>query len=130
MDLRIIKVTLTTVTLLLAASLSFAYEENAKQPAEGKPAKSAKKSANSKKVSNVSLVDINSASKEALKKLPGITDAYADKIIAGRPYPTKARIQTANILPAEVYAGISQKIIAKQPFKDSSQNAAIYSKKK
>ena len=129
MNRRCINVALAAVALLLTASISFALEEDAKQPLNNKPAKSAKRSAATKTKSTIKLVDVNSASKEALKKLPGISDAYADKIIAGRPYPTKARILTANILPAEVYAGISKKIIAKQPFKDSAKNADIYSKK-
>ena len=129
MNRRSINVALTAVALLLTASIAFAVEEDATQPLNNKPAKSVKKSTAAKKTSTIMLVDVNSASKEALKKLPGITDTYADKIIAGRPYPTKVRIQTSNILPAEVYAGISKKIIAKQPFKDSAKNAAIYSKK-
>jgi len=33
-------------------------------------------------------IDINHASKAELKKLPGMTDAYADAIIAMRPYKT------------------------------------------
>ncbi|UCH16460.1 MAG: helix-hairpin-helix domain-containing protein, partial [Burkholderiales bacterium] len=35
------------------------------------------------------LIDVNSASRAELKTLPGIGDAEADKIIAGRPYLSK-----------------------------------------
>ena len=57
-------------------------------------------------------VDINSASKEELKKLPGITDAYADKIIAGRPYPTKAYLITRGIIPYAVYTPLKNRLLA------------------
>ena len=62
----------------------------------------------------VPLVDINSASKAQLKTLPGIGDAEADKIVAGRPYLSKADLVSAKVLPAGVYLSIKNRIIAKQ----------------
>lgn len=62
----------------------------------------------------VKLVDINSASKAELKALAGIDDALAGKIIAGRPYLSKAFLVTRNIIPTGIYGIIKQQIIAKQ----------------
>jgi DNA uptake protein ComE-like DNA-binding protein len=62
----------------------------------------------------VVLVDINSASREELKKLPGIGDAQADKIIAGRPYLSKAHLQTRNIVSPLVYQGLREQVVARQ----------------
>jgi competence protein ComEA len=59
-------------------------------------------------------VDINSASKEDLMKLPGIGDATADKIVAGRPYKTKAELVSKKIVTKAVYGKIRTLIIAKQ----------------
>lgn len=78
-----------------------------KAPAPGKNAV-AKKPAPSKPP-----VDINSASKAQLKTLPGISDAEADRIIAGRPYRSKADLATRKILPLGPYQAISKQIIAK-----------------
>ena len=60
--------------------------------------------------SKVKLVDINHASKTELQTLPGITPVLADKIIAGRPYNSKAFLVTHNIIPEALYHNISASI--------------------
>ena len=72
----------------------------------------------SKKIPYEKCVNLNSVSKEELKKLPGITDVYAAKIIAGRPYRSKAALVTNQVIPSTVYFAIKDKVTAgKSPSK-------------
>ena len=131
---RFITAALTAATLLLGASLTLAAEDKSATPAAGKastvvatPAK--KVSAGKRSAPALAKpVDINKASIKELKRLPGVTDDIAARMVAGRPYPSKADLVTRNIIDTGLYSGIRQSVVAKQPFKDGAKNAALYTR--
>ena len=135
----LLSIVLTTVVALIGASSSFAAQSQASAPAQaaskaaasptGAPSKNQVKT-KSQAAAKIKLIDINSAKKDELKALPGITDADAAKIVASRPYGSKAWLVSDNILTEEKYLAINKLVIAKQPYKDAAKNAALYKNKK
>ena len=103
-------IALISVALLFSASMSFAAETKAAAPEEPRKASATEKKAPAK----IKPVDINSAGKAELMKLQGIGDAEADRIIAGRPYLSKAHLVTRKVIPHGIYEQIKRQIIAIQ----------------
>lgn len=59
-------------------------------------------------------LDINSASEKELKELPGIGDAYAEKIIKNRPYKGQDELVQKKVVPQSTYDKIKDDIVAQQ----------------
>lgn len=64
--------------------------------------------------SKTTLIDLNSATAAELDALPGIGAARSAAIVKGRPYKGKDELVSKSILSESVYAGIKDKVIAKQ----------------
>lgn len=97
---------------MVATQAAASGKQGAKKSATAASA-SAKSAAKTSTASAASkLLDINSATEDQLKALPGVGDVYAKKIIAGRPYANKAQLKSRKILPAATYDKISGMIIA------------------
>jgi len=58
------------------------------------------------------LLDINTATPEQLKALPGMGDAYVQRILAGRPYTAKNQLVTRGVIPQAAYDAVKERIIA------------------
>jgi competence protein ComEA len=59
-------------------------------------------------------LDLNTATKEQLLSLPGVTAAKADRVIAGRPYNAPGELVTRRIMPKTEYDKIADQVTAKR----------------
>jgi len=55
-------------------------------------------------------LNLNSASKGALMSLPGVDDAAADRIIAGRPYASEHQLLDRHIVSRDEYNKIADSV--------------------
>jgi len=97
------------IALLIALTFAITTPVLA-QPKSDPATKSDKADASTKKAP----LDINSASPDELKALPGIGDAHAKKIVEGRPYKRKDELVQKKIVPQGTYDKIKDQVIAKQ----------------
>lgn len=93
-------------TLILACAFALCLATLAAPPPKQAPPPAAQKA--------TQLIDLNSATADQLKTLPGIGDAYAAKIVKGRPYKGKNELVTKQIVPQATYDKIKDMVIAKQ----------------
>jgi DNA uptake protein ComE-like DNA-binding protein len=105
---------LVLVAVLLAVTVSFAASDKSSTAATPVKKTAAKKKKSKYSAAQQDLIDINTASVEQLKTLPGLSDEDVKKIIDGRPYARKNQLKQKNIITAAAYDGIKKQIVAKK----------------
>ena len=112
-----------TLTLTIPA-LSQAATRGGKSTATTASASKEHATHKAKSTVHQSRMDINTATKEQLMALPGVDDATADKIIAGRPFKAKSDLLHKSIVTKAEYSKVSGRIVAKPEMKAPPESKA------
>ena len=95
----LLRISTVFFVILFAAGLSYAADMKAKAVDQLKTA------------AKTELIDINSATDQQLKSLPGVSDVYSKKIIDNRPYKKKDQLVSKNVIPKGTYKGIDYDVV-------------------
>jgi DNA uptake protein ComE-like DNA-binding protein len=114
MSTRHARIALVSMLLLVLVPSALVAQPPTAGPSQSIPLDTPTKKEQSNPYNAKNQLDLNSASKTELMKLPGIGDATADAIIKNRPYTNKTQIKTKAGVAADVYDKIADMIVAKQ----------------
>ena len=115
-------VSVAAAALILVAATAWAGDEPSSTPASPDPAappatttmvKPAHHMKTAGKTGRHSMTDLNSASRESLLKLPGITDPIADKIIGARPFKSRDELLSKSIVTKDEFTKIRWRVTAR-----------------